>query len=254
MAEIILLGSYHFMEEMKIDIFSKLTQNEIENLVKKMLDYCPTKVFIEAPMNEQHSIEKAYNRIEKVDFTDIVSMRNRQLGEIKIKGKNYPIHMNNEAIQIGFRLAKYMNHEKVYAVDDTDFFEYEAQLLAQYKIEYPSEYDFNVKCRNELEKKVNADSFMKKMKYLNSKEWSERMHKYYYEDIKQVGKNTNCLGKEKILKWEVRNERIVSNIRRYIDENDRVVIIYGAGHLKPFMTLLSPDYVCKNLFSKLPQD
>ncbi|WP_079478896.1 DUF5694 domain-containing protein [Halobacillus salinus] len=87
--EIILVGSYHFEQEEEL-VDKK--EKEVIELVDHLAQYKPTKVAVEWEMSKEKELNIEYK---------------------KSKG-DYSI---DEIQQIGFRLAKKLNHEKVYAVN-----------------------------------------------------------------------------------------------------------------------------------------
>lgn len=64
MTEILLVGTFHFMES-PIDFYSSEIQNDLELLVKNLLQFKPDAVAVEAAVNAQISVDESYQKFEK---------------------------------------------------------------------------------------------------------------------------------------------------------------------------------------------
>lgn len=105
--KVMLLGVYHFdnpgqdnFNSEVGDYFSETRQKEISEVVEKMKIFKPTKIFVEANPNKQFKYDSLYRAF--------------QTGNLKLE--DLP-GGRNEIYQLGFKLAKQLNHTKVYAVD-----------------------------------------------------------------------------------------------------------------------------------------
>jgi hypothetical protein len=101
-AKIMILGTYHMdnpgldaINTNADDVLLPKRQNEIAELVEKLARFNPTKIVIEAPFSAKASWDNAYKKYVA--------------GELKLG--------RNEIYQIGFRLAKRLNHQSIYPVD-----------------------------------------------------------------------------------------------------------------------------------------
>jgi hypothetical protein len=103
----LLLGSFHFgypnLDSHKtdsskmIDVLSPQRQKEIRQLVDVLASFKPTRIYVES--SNQPRIDSLYNAYRE--------------GKMALR--------RNEVDQVGFRLAKELNHPKVYAVDAGSF-------------------------------------------------------------------------------------------------------------------------------------
>ena len=117
MAEILLLGTFHFMES-SMDFYSGEIQNELDKMVRKLMEFQPDAIAIEAAVDAQECVDESYKVFHLADLQDPIKMQNETLGEICMYGKTYPITYDNESIQIGYRLGKLLKHSKIHAIDD----------------------------------------------------------------------------------------------------------------------------------------
>ena len=117
MTEILVLGTFHFLES-SMDVFSAAAQEELDSLVRKFLPFQPDAVAVEAAIGAQAYIDRSYGIFQLEDLQNPKKMQTETLGEIELFGQRLPILYKNEAIQIGYRLAKRLGHPTVYAVDE----------------------------------------------------------------------------------------------------------------------------------------
>ena len=111
MAEIILIGTFHFPD--KFDVFSYDVQNQIVEFTNRLASFQPNKIAVEFPYSMQNELDLLYTRSDKYSFTE-----NVVYGNIKRYGSNVPFRSVNEIVQIGFRLGKELNHDKIYGIDE----------------------------------------------------------------------------------------------------------------------------------------
>jgi len=101
--KILLLGVFHFdypgldghksKDEYKMDVLTSQRQIEVGEIVRLLSEFSPTKIAVES--KSQARIDSLYAHYLNGLGTD----------------------SRNEIVQLGFRLAKRMSHETVYAVD-----------------------------------------------------------------------------------------------------------------------------------------
>ncbi len=234
MTEILLLGSFHFLES-SIDFYSSEIQNELDLITRKLLKFNPAVIAVEAAAKAQEYIDKSYEIFNLMDLQDRNKMQNETLGEIYMFGQKYPITYNNESIQIGYRLGKMLAHSKVYAIDD--------DTILNMDVMYNKPPSSLKEAMNALHADMNKhmnDTIVDMYKYYNSEEWSKLNHSIYIQ-ANMISAGNNYAGAEMVTKWYERNLKIFSNIQRLADTYRRIFIIYGAGHLKILRDLINAD-------------
>ncbi len=109
---VLLLGAFHFANfnpenngdvlEINVpDVLTNENQKELERIAKAISDFKPDKIFLEHRYSKQNQLDSVYNKFKITDYS---------------KAKR------TEIIQLGFRTAKMLNHERVFAMDyRTDF-------------------------------------------------------------------------------------------------------------------------------------
>ena len=234
MTEILLLGSFHFLES-SIDFYSSEIQNELDLITRKLLKFNPAVIAVEAAAKAQEYIDKSYEIFDLMDLQDRNKMQNETLGEIYMFGQKYPITYNNESIQIGYRLGKMLAHSKVYAIDD--------DTILNMDVMYNKPPSSLKEAMNALHADMNKhmnDTIVDMYKYYSSEEWSKLNHSIYIQ-ANMISAGNNYAGAEMVTKWYERNLKIFSNIQRLADTYRRIFIIYGAGHLKILRDLINAD-------------
>lgn len=233
MTEILLLGTFHFMES-SIDFYSSEIQNELSLMAGKLSAFNPDAIAVEAAVNAQKCVDESYEIFNLADLQNRNKMQNEILGEICMFGQTYPITYNNESVQIGYRLGKMLEHNKVYAIDDDTILNMEVLKTPSLSLKEAMNAS-----RTEMNKHIN-DTIADMYKYYNSEEWSKLNHSIYIQ-ANMISMGNNYAGAEMVTKWYERNLKIFSNIQRLAIKHERIFIIYGAGHLQILRDLINAD-------------
>lgn len=234
--KVLLLGVFHFdnpgLDDYKpknhIDIKSTERQKQVKQIVQNLENFRPTKIGLEFRYTAQPKIDSLYQLYANDQF-------------------ELPV---NEIYQLGFRVAGDMGLEKVHGIDAdgknysniSDLSNKEYSRLAQKykrmglqakpntKIWYPT-YKRLYAYGDSLKTTIPLQDYLL---YLNSAERIQKGHGIYLVDSFKfgIGKKGDYFGADMKTYWYNRNLRILQNIYRIIDsQEDRVLIIIGAGHL-----------------------
>lgn len=219
-----ILGTYHMgtpgnnMYNGKVDdIASPERQKQIIELVEKLNKFKPTKVVVECDLDKDTKVQEIYNQYLSGSY---------QLSK-------------NETNQIGFRLAKESGLKKVYCVDWSDFWDDPAINYGKYAAK-DAELDAFVKRFNQnLKTRIDAEDakllklpVIDQLVLLNQPARMEKDHQEYF-DIMRIGRGNEYVGAGYLSWWYRRNLVIFDNIIRLTDSpKERILVIYGAGHLK----------------------
>ena len=234
-----LLGSHHlanpridaFNYKMD-DVFAPKRQNEIEQLVQQIKEYNPTKIAIEQDPSRNAEINTNY--------------QGYLAGTYKLQ--------RWEIDQIGFRLAKLMDHSELYCVDyspDQDGFipkDFDYNLIDYVKFakEHNQEYllpsvkdntDADVEFQEEEDGRVlivptKYESLIDMYIRDNKPERRRADHQLYLKAAK-IGLKDQYPGANWVgYYWYTRNLKIFVNLTRIIESSeDRILLIIGAGHV-----------------------
>ncbi len=242
--KVLTLGTFHFnfpnLDVVKtdrndqIDVLDFNYQKEIGLIVDKLAKFKPTKIVIERQPEKQQLYDSLY-----------ASYLN---GDHKLS--------RSEEQQIGFRLAKKLGLNQLYCTDawGTD---YEDVLKVTDGNDTISKGKFMDYFYNNPDSILNpyrnekplfkTEGILADLKRMNSEEYVKKGLGSYLIGIFKYETNDNTqLGPDFVTGWWFnRNLRIFRNIQRIdVTPEDRILIIYGAGHMNLLNILFeaSPEY------------
>jgi hypothetical protein len=217
--EILVLGTYHMsnpghdIHNMQADdVLSAKRQQEITQLIEVLKRFHATKIAIEADTGSQ--------RVAR-EYADYLA------------GK-YTLS-RNEIDQIGYRLAKELGHHVVYPVDVDGEFPWQ-RLVNYAKANGRSEkfeainagWGALVKQQGDF---LRSHTVLDTLEYMNSDSRVAKDVALYHATV-PYGDPYDYAGPDLLAAWYQRNIRIYSNVVKLIESpNDRILVIYGAGHL-----------------------
>lgn len=229
--QVLLVGTFHFSypnldahkiaEEDQIDVKSQEKQAEVRELLDYLARFKPTKIVVESGANTGYLMRR-YERWLK--------------GEEELK--------RNERDQIGIRLMHRMGLDTIYGCDagsilgdmqederfasvrpvfEEMFKDYDWQSESLFDSLYTTFYDYETQLENEL-------SLLEVFQYMNRDDVIRRGHGAYLIGDFTLGET---IGPDFLATyWYNRNLRIFRKIQRLdIQEDDRVLVLFGAGHL-----------------------
>jgi hypothetical protein len=216
-SEILVLGTYHManpghdIHNMQADdVLAPKRQQEIAQLIEVLKKFHPTKIAIESVGNY---------RVKQ--YSDYVA------GQYTLS--------SNEIEQIGFRLAKELGHHTVYPVDEDGDFPWEP-LVNYAKANGLGEKFDAIEARNAAQVKdddnfLRSHTVLETLQYMNSDSMAARGIASYYAYV-PYGDRFDYAGPNLLAAFYQRNIRIYHNIVKLIESpSDRILVIYGAGHL-----------------------
>lgn len=144
----------------------------------------------------------------------------------------------NETLQIGFRLARRLDHDAVFGIDEQsdaiDYFPFD--LVSRFAAENGLEHEL-ARISEPTEQHVsNMTAAQQEMtvagmlRWLNRPGLIRRLHSsWYYEllDIADVAEQPGALLNGR---YYLRNARIFSKMAQVAAPGDRVLVVFGAGH------------------------
>jgi len=240
--EVLLVGTFHFAyygldahvtaEEDQVNVLSPDRQKEMKQLVDHIAKFRPTKILVESGPNTGY----------------LMARYRKYIKQPKSAGAR-------EVDQIAFPLMQAFDIDTLYGVDartlaremgnhkdslafhpflDNVFQGYDYKSEDRYSAKYNEWYD--------RDDKITLDNdLLTYFKHMNSDKVIDRgWGAYLIGDFKnQDYKGTDAL----MLNWYSRNLRIYRNVQMIAEPGDRVMILFGSGH----MTIL------KNLFDCSPE-
>lgn len=227
--EIMILGTYHMgnpgrdVHNLEADdVLSATRQREITQLIEVLRRYRPTKIAVEAQV-QGRTIAQRYQSYVAGDYT----------------------LSRNEIDQIGLRLAKTLHHPAVHSVDEDGEFPYYRVLNYAKANGLKPQFDSlqaSIGARVEqLAEYMRAHTVLETLTLMNADSSVARAVGEYYRYV-PFGEPYEYAGPDLIARWFERNVRIYRNIRALITSpKDRVLVIYGAGHLGWLRRMVQDD-------------
>ena len=218
-AEVLVLGVFHMANPGRDvfntqvdDVLAPKRQAEIGELIEVLKRFQPTRIAVEAGFNNG-AIAGRYD--EYVAGNHALS--------------------RNEVEQIGFRLARQLGHKTVYPVDVDGEFPFPRLQDYAKSHDRVQEWDALMEEIGETVEAHNAwlasHSVLETLLSMNADDNVAASVGFYYRQA-HFGEPWNWAGADLVSAWFHRNIRIYSNIIRLIESPDeRVLVIFGAGHL-----------------------
>lgn len=214
--EVLVVGTIHFDK----NVLESDQQKDIQLLVDKLAAYQPTKVILEWEPHRQANTNKNYRSYLEGTF-DI--------------SKRY-----NEVYQLGFRLAKQVGHDSLFLFDDQTPFigsleDFSFDALSEYAEQHDAGFydlhlDSLINNFNHNQELLTKDGLAKQITWLNSPEHqhinAQRMHLFEV----RIGIQDNWIGPDWLGRWYQRNVRMMSNVLKFSEPGDRLLIIVGDNH------------------------
>jgi hypothetical protein len=221
--QIMLLGSYHLANNNRDvinvpieDVLKAHRQQQIIGLVECLAQWKPTRIAVEWDRSDQAGLDSRYATL--------------------VAG-NHELTAN-EIDQIGLRLAKQLGHDRVYAVDWNeaapgdqvlyDFFGWAERNNQESRLK--AFVDAGQNDANSASARMRGQSVSEWYHDLNGPDARLQMHQLYFE-IATFGSNEDNPGAAWVGAWYARNLRIFNNIREILAPQERVLVVYGVGHV-----------------------
>jgi hypothetical protein len=227
-AKILILGTYHMgnpgQDALNIeadDVLLPKRQREIGDVVEALARFKPTKIAIESAYRDPYWT----GRYEKF-------LR----GEYKLG--------RNEVEQIGFQLAKRLNHSTLYPVDFPMWMNgltpSEREMPKVKPSPSPTPEAKDAKAHPPLppylakhEELMRTATVSEILRHMNSDQYIQPSHAGYMEMLLPTGSIAIYEQTDLVTNWYKRNLRMFTNINRITEfPGDRILLIVGAGHLK----------------------
>lgn len=225
-AQILVIGSYHMsnpgLDAVSVkadDVLSPKRQREIDELVTRLASFRPTKVAVEIPFGRDSMSNALYRRY--------------------MQGTHTPDR--TEMQQLGFRVAKTANLQRIYGVDynlDVNLGGVMIWALTHGQAELASAaQSLSATLLAEADSMMKHATVSEIISALNSAR-ADSVHGIYLAALR-VGADTSYPGATVAARWYERNLKIASNILRVIDSpTDRVLVVIGAAHAPILRELL----------------
>lgn len=224
-AKLLMLGTFHFKDagldgykpEVDVDILSEPRQAELKDVLDRLEKFAPTKILIEVKAERAEVIDERYRRY--------------LAGEFELEA--------NEIYQVGFRLARRLGHERLYAVDVMGRNYADLADPEAYAVEHGQAFPEAESWEERFTQLYQHDDQLKAKQtlrehllYLNSEERLRIGHGHYVLSYLGLGNDEEYPATDSLTGWWYnRNLRIFSNVMRVMEPGDRLLLLIGAGHV-----------------------
>lgn len=224
---ILVLGVYHFanpgldgVRTEVADVLTPIRQREIESIVTGLLRFRPTVIAVEHLPTMTSALDSTYTAYRAGQHT----------------------LSRNETEQIGYRLAARSSLPRVYPVDVSGEFPFEAVMR------YAEAHDssFVAWTRTALDSITREENrrqgltIPENLRLRNDPADLARGQAFYLR-ITPVGAGESFVGADLMAKWYARNVRIFANLQRLAVPGGRIVLLIGSGHAPIIRSLIRDD-------------
>ncbi len=217
---VLILATYHMsnpgrdvMNVQADDVLTEKRQKEIREFVSLLKRFKPTKIAVEMPIGST-KLDEQYSRYLRGEY---------QLGRY-------------ETDQIGFRMAKELNHQKMYGVDAAGAFDIGRVFAFAGANNQQDIVDRGMAIGKrqvaEENKLIQTGTIREIYKFINDQGRIDEAHRVYLM-MQRIGKDNEYPGVDLLADWYKRNLKIFSNITRITEsKDDRILVIIGGNHVK----------------------
>lgn len=207
------------------DMLAPRRQRELADVSVRLQRFAPTKIAVEVATERAAALTAEYGRYRAGDF-DLPA---------------------DEVYQLGFRTAAACGHERVFAINWNDAVGYTHtmdEVLAFAQAHQPALVDAWIGVGTQRHAAAQAamtyTSVLNLLRSANDLVQLAQDHQGYLT-MAQIGVGTEYVGIGWVQGWFARNLRIFVNLTRIVTApTDRVLVLYGAGHI-PLLTQFLHD-------------
>jgi hypothetical protein len=221
--EVMIVGTYHLdspgLDLNNVaaeDVTTPERQTELAEIARRLARFRPTKIAVERVSDAPDRAVAKY-----LDFRpeDLATSR-------------------NETVQIGYRLARLLGHERVFGIDEQsetiDYFpfgklvEFAERTGRRALVDTPMAAGKHYV--EEIEARRRAGTIGDVLVWMNDPAETVRMHRIGYYGALPAGAGGDFPGAELNAAWFLRNAKIWAKLTEIARPGDRVLVVYGAGH------------------------
>lgn len=257
--EVMLLGCYHMddpgLDVVNVeadDVLADDRQQELAALVERLSLWEPDAVAVERPVDEREAVVDLYRKY-------VVGERNYDDGgpDDSTQPDHGVAEARSEVVQVGFRLADRLGHDRVYPVDDhvrlADRFDEETQSRYDgedvYRVPPARRERYGLPDPDGVEReetlRLQASTIPEYLAWLNEAEQLTSNHREMFAAAIPFGETEPPAGPTALAVWYERNLRTVHHLWRAAgDGSDRILLVVGSGHVRVLRHLLHETPMC----------
>lgn len=227
--QIVLLGTVHLTpstsdiyKNKKADLNSTLKQNEIQEVVNKLVAFNPNQICLEYPLENQLEMDSIYNAYK--------------VGRYKLRDNERDLFGFQAVKKLGLKSPTCINYYGRFNADTVNNFGSQngqkkvLELLQKEGNNFIDKINYNLT-------KMSLRNFLI---YCNTKEALQTNLGLYTKYFTKIGKDINYVGADLVADWYSTNIHIYTNILRIIKPTDkRIIVLFGQGHVPILKHLFS---------------
>ncbi|WP_227132789.1 DUF5694 domain-containing protein [Halorubellus salinus] len=264
--EVVLLGTHHMdepgLDAVNVDVDNVLDperQRELETLAGRLEAVDPDHVAVERPAARVDELNEVYARYRD---GDVAFDEEHAFDPRHPERDDETMACRSEVVQIGFRLAARLGHERVLPVDVPQTLGDDEDVEALQESGYEPEPKVDVPRVDPAELQASLDERLAEstvtgyLRYLNE-EAALHANDGMFDEFVRFGDGENYAGPDQLAKWYRRNLRMVHNVWKGIESgDDRVLFVVGSGHVHVLRHLLAetPQFCPASALPYLPRE
>lgn len=220
------------------DVLTSQKQRELSALHDSLAQFQPTKMAIEVRRQHQAALDSLYQ-----------AFRGGQLDTSFAVGDF--TSPRSEQYQLGFRLADRLGHDRVWAIDH--FIPMQIRRVQSHAqendpalLQYLQDFSQGP-LMTTIDSLLQHGTLPEVYRFLNRPETVERFHAPNVRmaaAVAETSTDTSYVGADVIAAYHKRNLRIFANLASVAEPGDRIIAIFGAGHMPYLRPLIqaSPQF------------
>ena len=247
--QVMLLGTYHMdnpgldVADIEVDdVLTSVRQNQLSTLVGHLARWEPDLVAVERPYERTDRMNQLYREYRNGDRE---YDREEEFDPPHPKREDPTAECRSEVVQIGFRLADRLNHDRIAPVDwPTTLANDDLEALEDRGFEPPGKLDATgvdpQTFQAEVNKRIAQDTVMEALRWHNREVQLRRFNRANMDAFLWMGTAENYGGPRALATWYERNLRMIHNLWRSLNSAEkRVLLLVGASHVSPLRHLLT---------------
>jgi hypothetical protein len=246
---VMLLGTYHMdtpgLGAATIDVDDVLAparQDQLSTVVDRLARWRPELVAVERPYQRADRVNRLYRKYRDGDYE---YSREVEIEPPHPMRDETTTECRSEVVQVGFRLADRLNHDRVAPVDwPTTLANEDLVALDDTGFHPPEKLDSSGVGSQALEAEVGdciaEGTVLEVLRWHNREAQLRRFNGANMDALLWMGEGDNYGGPRALGTWYERNLRMVHNLWRTLDgSEERVLVLVGASHVSPLRHLLT---------------
>lgn len=250
--DVMLLGTYHMdnpgLDTVNVeadDVLDPQRQRELQRLIDHLAGWEADLVAVERPQARQAELNDLFDRYRD---GSLAYDEEAELEPLHPRREDPTAECRSEVVQVGFRLADRLDHDRVAAIDypmsmAVNFDPEERDRLdhAAFHRRATNRLDLDLADQEEYKETLDAhlaeSTVAEHLTFLNREQNLRPNHEWMFADA-LAGPEERYVGARMLTAWYERNLRMLENLWRAGAEARRILLLVGTGHVRILRHLL----------------